>query len=162
MSDDAVPRGLRRRGTADTLRVVPAKVTRKKTAKRSAPAPEDVETFLSSLEHPFKQEILALRQAILGADPRIAEGVKWNAPSFHTSEYFATFHLRAKDGVQLILHLGAKKRDTAISGIEVADPNGSLKWLAKDRASVKFRDLKDVEARRAAFVALIREWIKHV
>ncbi|WNG44431.1 DUF1801 domain-containing protein [Archangium minus] len=138
------------------------KTTRTRPAKRSASETEDVETFLASLEHPFKQEILALRQLILGADPSIAEGIKWNAPSFRTSEYFATFQLRAKDGVQLILHLGAKKRDTAVSGIAIADPESLLDWLAKDRASVKFRDLKDIEAKRSAFAELIRQWLKHV
>jgi Domain of unknown function (DU1801) len=82
------------------------------------------------------------------------ENVKWNAPSFRTSEYFATFHLRAKDGVQVILHLGAKTWDTAISGITIADPESLLEWLAKNRASVKFRDLKDIE--------VIRQWLEHV
>ena len=130
--------------------------------KLRASAPEDVETFLASLEHPFKKEILAVRQIILSADPGIAEGIKWNAPSFRTSEYFATFHLRAKDGVQVILHLGAKKRDSSTTGIAIADPESLLAWLAKDRASATFRDLKDIEARRAAFANLIRQWIKHV
>lgn len=139
-----------------------AKASRTKTTKPSASAPENVETFLASLEHPFKREILALRQLILGADPSIAEGIKWNAPSFRTSEYFATFHLRAKDGVQIIMHLGAKKRDTAVSGIAIADPESMLEWLARDRASVKFRDLKDIDSRRAAFADVIRQWIQHV
>jgi len=141
---------------------VALKASSKKATKRSAPAPEDVETFLASLEHPFKQEILALRQIILGADPSIAEGIKWNAPSFRTSEFFATFHLRAKDGVQVILHLGAKKRESATTGIGVADPESMLQWLGKDRASVKFRDRKDIEARGAAFADVIRAWIEHV
>lgn len=139
-----------------------SKTSSKKPAKRSASPPEDVETFLASLEHPLKQEILALRQIILGADPSITEGIKWNAPSFRTSEYFATFHLRAKEGVQVILHLGAKTRDTSVSGIAIADPESLLEWLAKDRASVKLRDMKDVEARRSALADVIRQWIKHV
>jgi len=141
---------------------VASKASSKKPAKRSASAPEDVETFLASLDHPFKQEILALRQIILGADPGIAEGIKWNAPSFRTSEYFATVHLRAKDGVQVILHLGAKTRDSSNSGVVIADPESLLEWLARDRASAKFRDLKEVEARRSAFANVIRQWIKHV
>lgn len=133
-----------------------------KPAKRAASAPEDVETFLASLDHPYQQEILALRQIILDTDPSIAEGIKWNAPSFRTSEYFATFHLRAKEGVQVILHLGAKTRDTATSGIAIADPEGLLEWLAKDRASVKFRDLQEIEARRSALAEVLRQWIRHV
>ena len=130
--------------------------------KRSASTSESVDAFLATLDHPFKQEILALREIILGADPGIAEGIKWNAPSFRTSEYFATMHLRALDSVQVILHLGAKIRDTAISGVAIADPESLLEWLAKDRASVKFCDLKDVEAKRSAFLNVIRQWIKYV
>lgn len=130
--------------------------------KRAAPAPEDVETFLAGLDHPRKSDILALRHVILGADPAVAEGIKWNAPSFRTSEWFATFHLRAREGVQVILHLGAKKRDDAAGVAAIADPEGLLEWLAADRASVKFRDLANVEARGPAFAALIRRWIAHV
>lgn len=130
--------------------------------KRSASASESVDAFLAALDHPFKPEVLALRQIILGADPGIAEGIKWNAPSFRTSEYFATMHLRAKDGVQVILHLGAKTRDTSTSGVAIDDPESLLEWLAKDRASVKFRELKDVEAKQSAFVSVIRQWIRYV
>ena len=123
---------------------------------------EQVEEFLASLDHPFKPEILALRQVILGADPGIAEAIKWNAPSFRTSEHFATFQLRAKGGVRIILHLGAKPRDGAAAGIAIADPEALLEWLAKDRASALFRDLNDVEAKRPAFENIIRQWIAHV
>jgi hypothetical protein len=133
-----------------------------KPAKRSASPPETVETLLASLDHPFKPEILALRQIILDADPTIAEGVKWNAPSFRTSEYFATMHLRAKDGVQVILHLGAKRRDNATVRAAIADPESLLSWLGDDRASVTFRDGNEVQAKRLAFADLIRQWVKHV
>lgn len=131
-------------------------------AKHAVAPPADVESFLAALDHPFKPVILALRGVILGADPTVAEGIKWNAPSFRTSEWFATFHLRAKDGVQVILHLGAKKRADAAGVAAIADPEGLLEWLAADRASVRFRDLADVEARGPAFAALIRRWIAHV
>lgn len=99
---------------------------------RAASAADDVQAFLDALDHPRKAEILALRRIILGADLAIAEGIEWNAPSFRTSEWFATFHLRAKGGVQI------------------------------DRASATFRDLPDVEAKQSAFAAVIREWIRHV
>ncbi len=130
--------------------------------QKRSPRPESVDVFLETLDHPFKAEIVSLRQIILAADARIGEGIKWNAPSFRTSEYFATFHLRAKDGVQIILHLGAKVRDTAVTGITIEDPAGLLEWLARDRAMVKFRDLQEIEGKRAAFTLLLRQWIEHV
>ena len=130
-------------------------------AKRAA-APPTVDDFLATLDHPHARAIAAVRAIVLGAAPEIAEGIKWNAPSFRTTEWFATFHLRARDGVQLILHLGARVRGTAATGIAVADPDGLLEWLAPDRATVRFRDLADVEARRDALAALVRAWIVHV
>jgi hypothetical protein len=119
----------------------------------------DVPAFLDALEHPHKDAIVALRAIILDADPSIDEGIKWNAPSFRTSEYFATFHLRAKKGVQMILHRGAKKREGSVT---IDDPDDMLEWLGADRASVVFADLDDVERRRATFASLIRSWITHV
>lgn len=130
--------------------------------KRTDAQPADVTTFLAALEHPYKPEILALRQLILDADAGIREAIKWNAPSFYTTEHFATFQLRAKTGVQLVLHLGAKVRETATTGIAIADPAALLTWLAKDRASVTFRDLAEINAKRDAFAQLICQWITYV
>jgi hypothetical protein len=141
---------------------VAAKGSSPQPTKRRDSAPESVETFLAALDHPFKPAILAIRQIILAADPSIAEGIKWNVPSFRTSEYFATMHLRAKDGVQIILHLGTKTRATATTGIVIADPDLLLVWLAKDRASVTFCDLNDIDVRRSAFAQIIRQWITYI
>lgn len=121
-----------------------------------------VDEFMRDLDHPFKTEIQAVRSIILGASPDITEGIKWNAPSFARGEYFATIHLRARDGVQLILHLGAKVRDVGPDGLAVHDPAGLLKWLARDRATVKFADVAAIREQQAVFEAVIREWISLV
>ncbi|WP_437302869.1 DUF1801 domain-containing protein [Sorangium sp. So ce388] len=121
-----------------------------------------VVAFLRELEHPLKEEVVALRQIILGVSPAIREEIKWNAPSFRTTEHFATFNLRTKDRVRLILHLGAKVKDTAVKGLEIADPAGLLEWLAKDRCLVTFSDGEDVQAKRAALEAVLRAWLRWV
>lgn len=123
---------------------------------------EAVDRFLANLDHDFKQEIVALRQVILAADERIAESIKWNAPSFSTGEHFATFNLHARDGVQLVLHRGAKVRDTAGVEMAIPDPEHLLVWRSKDRALIVFRDMADVEARSAALQTIIRAWIMFV
>ena len=125
-------------------------------------APTDVDVFLAKLRHPHADAFKALRTIILGADPRIAEGIKWNVPSFRTSEYFATFHLRTQRGVGVILHFGAKKRVDLTARVQIRDPQSMLVWLADDRAVVAFADLKDVQAKAQAFATLIRQWIGHV
>lgn len=117
---------------------------------------------MQELEHPFKGEIELLRQLILGAHPSIAEGIKWKAPSFRTSEYFATLNLRAKGGIGVILHLGAKVRDTAVTGIALPDPDRLLEWLARDRAAITFTSAEDLAAKAPAFTQVIKQWIAHL
>lgn len=135
----------------------------KGTAK--APAADSsaaVDAFMRTLEHPFRAEIELLREILLGADPTVAEGIKWNVPSFRTSGYFATTHLRGKGTLGLIFHLGAKTRELPAGGLAIADPAHLLNWLGKDRAMIEFRTRAEIEAARDALAALVREWIRHV
>lgn len=118
---------------------------------------EAVDRFLAKLEHPHKDAIEVIRRIMRETDPSIAEGVKWNAPSFRTAEYFATTHLRAGDGIGIVLHLGAKARETP--AFQIDDPKGLLKWLAKDRALMTFAGVEDVKAHEAAIQAIVRAWI---
>jgi hypothetical protein len=106
--------------------------------------------------------VIALRAVILEADASITDGVKWNAPSFRTLDWFATTHLRMKTGIGLILHFGAKKNAIADSGVAVPDPQGLLDWLAKDRAMILFRDRDDLAQKAPALQTLLREWIRVV
>ena len=130
-------------------------------SRRQSPADssEAVDALMSALEHPHKPAIEVLRQAILGADPAIGEGVKWNAPSFRTHAYFGTVHLRARRGILLILHRDAKMRALPEQGLDIDDPDGLLHWLAADRAQVGFADAGDVQRRAPALQALLRQWI---
>jgi hypothetical protein len=121
-----------------------------------------VDLYMRSLQHPFKAEIALLREIVLAVDPRIAEGIKWNAPSFRTSGYFATAHLRGKGSIGLILHLGAKARDLPPGGLGIRDPESRLQWLGRDRAMVEFRSRAEIEAARAALTSILRQWIRHV
>ena len=121
---------------------------------------QTVDELIAALEHPRKAQVIALRQLILALDPAIGEEVKWNAPSFRTTGHFATMQLRSPAFVQVILHLGAKKRATPRP--DIADPAGLLEWLGPDRASVKFTGQPDLVAKREAFEAILRQWITHV
>ncbi|UQA59373.1 DUF1801 domain-containing protein [Polyangium aurulentum] len=146
----------------------PAKPAPRAAAAKRAASPkasgagagEDVAAFMRDLDHPLKAEIEGLRQIILGVDPEVREEIKWNAPSFRTTEHFATFNLRTKDSVRIILHTGAKVKESATKGLKIADPAGLLEWLSKDRCLVTFSDGKDIQGKRAALEAILREWIR--
>jgi len=121
-----------------------------------------VDEFMHALEHPFKNLVEAIRKTILSADRSIDEGIKWNSPSFRTSEHFATMNLREKKGIGIILHRGARKRDLPAGGIIIDDPSKLLKWPGDDRAIIVFESLKDLNYRKTAFERVIQQWIRYV
>lgn len=124
--------------------------------------PAAVDALMAGLKHPHHAGIQALRRIVLATDPTIWEGVKWNAPSWRTHEYFATTHLRTKQGFGLILHRGAKVKALPDGGMAVADPAGFLTWLAPDRALIEFRDQQDLSAKAPALQDLLRSWISRL
>jgi hypothetical protein len=102
-------------------------------------ASPEVERFLAALDDPLADAIAGLRQAILAADPEIAEHIKWNAPSFRYAGHDrVTFRLPPNGGLQLIFHRSAKPKDT--TGFHFDDTHGLLTWVAPDRAIITFRD----------------------
>jgi hypothetical protein len=138
---------------------------RKRVTRRvvkSAQTDPEVSAFMGDLDHPLKKDIEAVRQMILDASPAIQEGIKWNGPSFRTTEFFATIHLRAKDGVQVIFHKGAKVKDNSSKGMTIDDPEGLIQWLAKERCLVTLGRGKELHARRKAFQSIVREWIRQL
>lgn len=128
---------------------------------RKSTTDPDVEEFLRELNHPRKKDIETIRRIILSVSPKICEGIKWNSPSFRTSDYFATINLRVRgeqDHVWLILHTGAKAKK--LKDIKIDDPSGMLEWLAKDRCLISFADSQDIRKKRSALIAILRQWIR--
>ena len=124
--------------------------------------PAAVDAFFAQLDHPLKAELQAVRAALLAADPSITEGIKWNSPSFYRNGWFATMNLRAKKGVQLVLHLGAKLRDGVDAKSAVADPARLLEWLGPDRASVALLDAAQIRRQLPALQALAQSWSRQL
>lgn len=129
-----------------------------RAARPTVDGTAEVDAFMAKLEHPLKVQIETVRRIVRGVDPAIGEAIKWNAPSFRTTEFFATTHLRSREQVQLILHLGAKVRPK-LPKLELSDPQGLVKWLAPDRCLVS---LGDVAPNEAALAAIVRAWIRFV
>lgn len=120
---------------------------------------EAVDAFIRALDHPLGEEIRSVRNIILNADERITEHIKWNAPSFCCDgEDRITFHLRARDCVQLIFHTGAGKKSR--THVDFIDDSGLLEWLAENRATVKLRDMQDIQENKAALQSLVVGWLK--
>ena len=105
---------------------------------KSNKAAPGVDEFLDALTQPQRDIAARLVGNIRRIKPRLAEGIKWNAPSFqHQGEDRLTLNLSAKDRVRLILHCGVKagpKRNTRL----IESDSELLDWASNDRAIISF------------------------
>lgn len=117
---------------------------------------QTVQEFMETMDHPFKDVIDAVRQIILSANPKIAERVKWNAPSFYhsdTQDDLAAFNLHIKDKAMLVLVFP--------HGL-VEDDSGFLQGDYKDRRLAYFHSMEDVTKHRKKLEKVVNNWVKLV
>lgn len=67
-----------------------------------------VDEWFQELDHPLKAEMLLVRKGILEADERIAETIKWSAPTFEYKGNLASFQPIAKKFVSIMFHRGSE------------------------------------------------------
>ncbi|MEO1050287.1 MAG: DUF1801 domain-containing protein [Bacteroidota bacterium] len=111
---------------------------------------QKVEDFLSNLDHPLKAEMMAVRDIILGVDSRMAEEIKWGAPTFTYKGNLATYNVRAKKFVNLTFHTGAL----------IPDPTGVLEGDAKEARVMRFANMDEVESKREGLISVVKSWIE--
>jgi uncharacterized protein YdhG (YjbR/CyaY superfamily) len=111
---------------------------------------EQVAQYMAALEHPMKAEIEALRAIIKGANAKISERIKWNAPSYYYQEDIVTFGppARKPDEILLVFHHP--------SVVKIS--SDLLQGDYKDRRLATFKSMADVMANREE-VARIINWI---
>jgi uncharacterized protein YdhG (YjbR/CyaY superfamily) len=110
---------------------------------------ESVKEYMSKLQHPLKAEIEVLRTIIKDADSKIAERIKWNAPSYYYKDDMVTFNHRATRHVHLVFH------HPAIATIQ----SHLLEGDYKDRRMAYFTNMADVKARKNELVRIMNELV---
>ena len=116
--------------------------------------PEQVEQYLSTLEHPMKAELEALRAIIKGANAKISERIKWNAPSYYYQEDIVTFGppARKPDEILLVFHHPAV----------VKISSDLLQGDYKDRRLAIFKSMAEVVANREEVARIINGIIAEI
>jgi len=122
-------------------------MTADRTRSRSNVNPQVDDWFLK-LEHPLKEAMLLTRQIILEADNRISESIKWSAPTFEYKGNLASFQPKAKQFVSLMFHRGS----------EIPGNHPDLQGDSALVRIMRFQDKTEVEAKRQALQAVVREW----
>jgi hypothetical protein len=108
-----------------------------------------VDAWFEQYDNPQKALVQAVREAILEADPRVQETIKWQAPTFMYEGNIASFYPRSKRAVSLLFHTGAS----------LPDPDGLLEGEGDTSRVARFVDADDLAAKRAALQGLILAWI---
>ncbi len=109
----------------------------------------DVDAWFAAYENPRKDLVQAVREVILACDSRVAETIKWKAPTFMYRGNIASFYPRSTKHASLMFHTGAS----------LPDPTGLLEGEGDTSRVARFLDLADLEAKTPALRALIAEWI---
>jgi hypothetical protein len=69
---------------------------------------KEVDAWFKTYENPKKDVVMRVREIVLGADPRIEETIKWQAPTFAYKGNLASFYPKSKEHASLMFHVGAK------------------------------------------------------
>jgi hypothetical protein len=69
---------------------------------------KEVDAWFARYENPMKEVVLRVREIVLGADPRIEESIKWQAPTFTFEGNLASFFPKSKQHASLMFHMGAR------------------------------------------------------
>jgi hypothetical protein len=108
----------------------------------------EVDAWFEAYDNPMKPVVMAVRAAILEADPRVTETIKWQAPTFIYKGNIASFFPKSKAHASLMFHKGASIPGTF----------ANLVGDAKDGRSMKFKDIDDLAAKRAELQAVVVAW----
>jgi hypothetical protein len=115
----------------------------------------DVDAAMAALDHPLKAEVEALRAIVKAAAPELGERWKWNAPSYYLGKFdMAAFNLHQTAFVQLVMVFPA--------GLMIGDRRALLEGDYKDRRLARFDSLTDIDTKRPALEAVVREWVEWV
>ena len=109
----------------------------------------EVDRWFEAYENPQKELVQAVRDAILDADPRVTEAIKWKAPTFVYRGNIASFYPKTKSHASLMFHTGAS----------LPDPSGLLAGEGDTSRVARFESIEDLETKTPALRALIAAWI---
>jgi hypothetical protein len=97
----------------------------------------------------MKPVVLAVRDAILAADERLDECIKWQAPTFVYKGNLATFYPKSRQHASLMFHTGAK----------IAGDFPSFEGTGDIGRVMKFFSLDDVAAKVPELQRIVASWI---
>lgn len=110
----------------------------------------DVDAWMDRYDNPQKDLVEAVRRVILGADPRMSECIKWQAPTFTYKGNLASFYPKARAHVSLMFHTGAS----------LPGEFPSLEGTGDVSRVMKITDAADLERKSAELRSLVKGLVR--
>ena len=109
---------------------------------------KEVESWLARYDNPMKPVVQRIREIILGADDRIGECIKWQAPTFVYEGNMASFFPKSKQHASLVFHLGAR----------IPGRHPRLEGDAATGRTLKIASVAEANAAEADITRLVKAW----
>lgn len=111
---------------------------------------KEVDAWFGRYENPKKDVVMRIREIVLGADPRIEETVKWQAPTFMYKGNLASFYPKSKEHASLMFHLGAK----------IPGTHKRLEGSGDTSRVMKIATVAEADKAKADLEKIVRAWCK--
>jgi len=108
----------------------------------------EVDDWFARYENPMKPVVERVRAIVLGADARIEECIKWQAPTFTYLGNLASFFPKSKQHASLMFHEGAS----------IPGKHPRLEGSGDKGRVMKFATVAEVNAARADIVRVVKAW----
>jgi len=112
------------------------------------PTSPEVDAWMARYENPMKPVVQRIREIVLGADRRIEECIKWQAPTFAYRGNLASFFPKSKQHASLMFHTGA----TIPGNHPRLEGGGGMSRV------MKVASMADANAAKADLVRLVKAW----
>jgi hypothetical protein len=103
---------------------------------------KEVDAWFARYENPMKPVVERVRALVLGADPRIEECIKWQAPTFTSRGKLASFFPKSKQHASLMFHTGAHIPGEHPRLVGSGDTSRVLKVASVEEANAARRDIE--------------------
>jgi hypothetical protein len=107
-----------------------------------------VDAWFAKYDNPMKDVVQRVRALVLGADARIEECIKWQAPTFTYRGNLASFFPKSKRHASLMFHHGAK----------IPGKHPRLEGTGDTGRVMKIASLAEANAAKKDIEKIVRAW----
>jgi len=108
----------------------------------------EVEQWFAEYDNPQKELLLAIRDIVLDADPRIEECIKWKTPTFACGGNLFSFNPRSRKHASLLFHTGA----------QIEGDYSLLEGDTPVARTAKIVDLAELENVKDQLIEIVQGW----